>query len=58
MPLWACRHGNALRPVERLVVPTSPVDLVDGVSPDFEKRPAAPSVRRGAEGYSGRKRQP
>jgi hypothetical protein len=28
-------------------VPTSPIDLVHSLKPDFEKRPAAPSVRRG-----------
>jgi hypothetical protein len=30
----------------------SPVDLMDSLKPDFEKRPAAPSVRRGLEGYA------
>jgi len=28
-------------------VPTSPIDLVDSLKPDFEKRPAAPSAGRG-----------
>jgi hypothetical protein len=31
---------------------TSPVDLMDSLKPDFEKRPAALSVRRGLEGYA------
>ena len=31
---------------------TSPVDLSDSLKPDFEKRPAAPSVRRLPEGYA------
>jgi hypothetical protein len=29
-----------------------PVDLIDSIKPDFEKRPAAPSVRRAPEGYA------
>jgi hypothetical protein len=31
---------------------TSPVDLMDSLKPDFEKRPAALSARRGLEGYA------
>jgi hypothetical protein len=31
---------------------TSPVDLMDNLKPDFEKRPAGLSVRRGLEGYA------
>jgi hypothetical protein len=31
--------------------PTSPTELING-RPDFDKRPAAPSVRRGLEGYA------
>jgi hypothetical protein len=31
---------------------TSPVELMDSLKPDFVKRPAAPSVRRGLEGYA------
>jgi hypothetical protein len=34
---------------------TSPVDLIDRLKPDFEKRPAAPSVRRKAIPAAGRK---
>ena len=34
----------------------SPVDLIDRLKPDFEKRPAAPSVRRKAIPAAGRKR--
>jgi hypothetical protein len=30
---------------------TSPIDLIDSLKSDFEKRPAAPSVRRGAKYY-------
>jgi hypothetical protein len=37
-------------------VQTSPVDLIDRLKPDFEKRPAAPSVRRRAIPLAGRKR--
>ena len=37
-------------------VQTSPVDLIDRLKPDFEKRPAAPSVRRKAIPAAGRKR--
>jgi hypothetical protein len=37
-------------------VQTSPVDLMDRFKPDFEKRPAAPSVRREAIPAAGRKR--
>jgi hypothetical protein len=32
--------------------PTSPIELINGHKPDFDKRPAAPSVRRGLEGYA------
>jgi hypothetical protein len=35
---------------------TSLVDLIDRLKPDFEKRPAAPSVRRKAIPAAGRKR--
>ena len=31
---------------------TSPVNLVDSLKPDFEKRPAAPSVRHLPDGYA------
>jgi hypothetical protein len=34
----------------------SPVNLIDRIKPDFEKRPAAPSVRRRATPAAGRKR--
>jgi hypothetical protein len=37
-------------------VQTSPVDLIDRLKPDFEKRPAAPSVRRKGIPAAGRKR--
>jgi hypothetical protein len=37
-------------------VQTSPVDLIDRLKPNFEKRPAAPSVRRKAIPAAGRKR--
>jgi hypothetical protein len=37
-------------------VQTSLVDLIDRLKPDFEKRPAAPSVRRKAIPAAGRKR--
>jgi hypothetical protein len=37
-------------------VQTSPVDLINRLKPDFEKRPAAPSVRRKAIPAAGRKR--
>jgi hypothetical protein len=37
-------------------VQTSPVDLIDRLKPDFEKRPAAPSVRRKAIPAAGQKR--
>jgi hypothetical protein len=36
----------------RLVAQTGPVDPIDSIKPDFEKQPAAPSVRRAPEGYS------
>jgi hypothetical protein len=39
-------------PANPAPVRTSPVDLMDSLKPDFEKRPAAPSVRRGLEGYA------
>jgi hypothetical protein len=32
--------------------PTSPIDLIDSHKPEFDKRPAAPSVWRGLEGYA------
>ena len=35
---------------------TSPVDLIDRLKPDFEKRPAAPSVRRKVIPAAGQKR--
>jgi hypothetical protein len=34
-----------------LRTPTSPIELINH-KPDFNKRPAAPSVRRGVEGYA------
>jgi hypothetical protein len=34
----------------------SPVNLIDRIKPDFEKRPAAPSVRRRATPAAGQKR--
>jgi hypothetical protein len=37
-------------------VQTSPVDLIDRLKPDFEKRPTAPSLRRKAIPAAGRKR--
>jgi hypothetical protein len=37
-------------------VQTSPVDLIYRLKPNFEKRPAAPSVRRKAIPAAGRKR--
>jgi hypothetical protein len=50
---FICRHvADHTNPVPR-PVQTSPVDLVNGAfRPSFEKRPAAPSVRRGLEGYA------
>jgi hypothetical protein len=37
-------------------VQTSPVDLIDRLKPDFEKRPAEPSMWRKAIPAAGRKR--
>jgi hypothetical protein len=39
-------------PANPAPVRTSPVDLMDSLKPDFEKRPAARLVRRGLEGYA------
>src|SRR5450631_1969161 len=39
-------------PANPAPVRTSPVELMDSLKPDFEKRPAALSVRRGLEGYA------
>jgi hypothetical protein len=36
-------------------VQTNPVDLIDHLEPDFENRPAVPSVRRKAIPVAGRK---
>jgi hypothetical protein len=35
---------------------TSPIDLANGLKPDFEKRPAAPSVRRKATPVAGQRK--
>lgn len=38
--------------VRYIASPTSPIELINGHKPDFDRRPAAPSVRRGLEGYA------
>jgi hypothetical protein len=45
------KYGQS-RPVDQ----TGPVDPIDSIRPDFDKQPAAPSVRRAPEGYSRRAR--
>jgi hypothetical protein len=39
-------------PANPAPVRTGPFDMIDGLKPDFEERPAASSVRRGLKGYA------